>query len=211
MSDPAAMRVHYDLATLDEESAGADPIALFRRWFKEASDAGLLEPNAMALATVDAQGRPSLRTVLLKDYDDRGFTFYTNYESHKARDIAANPLVSLLFWWDRLHRQVRIEGPAAKVSAEESDAYFATRPLGSRIGAWVSPQSRVIASRAPLESRERELAQRFGDTVPRPPHWGGYRVRPETLEFWQGRPNRLHDRLRYRAVDAGWIIERLAP
>lgn len=211
MSDPATMRVHYDQASLDEASAGTDPIALFRRWFKDASAAGLLEPNAMALATVDAQGRPSLRTVLLKDYDERGFTFYTNYASHKARDIAGNPLVSLLFWWDRLHRQVRIEGPAAKVPAEESDAYFATRPLGSRIGAWASPQSRVIASRAELESREREYAARFGEAVPRPEHWGGYRVRPAMLEFWQGRPNRLHDRLRYRAVDGGWVIERLAP
>jgi pyridoxamine 5'-phosphate oxidase len=167
----------------------------------------------MALATVGADGRPAVRMVLLKGFDARGFAFYTNLESRKAAELAANPRAALLFWWDRLHRQVRVEGPVEPVEAAEADAYFASRPYGSRIGAWASPQSRVVEGRAVLEAREAELAARFPEDapVPRPPHWGGYRVRPELFEFWQGRRSRLHDRLRYAREGSGWRVERLAP
>ncbi len=211
MSTPADLRQHYDAATLLEADALSDPIAQFGRWFDEAVGAGLIEPNAMTLATADAAGRPAARMVLLKEFDGRGFVFYTNYESRKATELAENARASLLFWWDRLHRQVRIEGAVEKVGVADADAYFASRPYGSRIGAWTSPQSRVIAGREPLEARETEFCARFPTEVPRPPHWGGYRVLPDVIEFWQGRPSRLHDRLRYRIEADAWIVERLAP
>jgi pyridoxamine 5'-phosphate oxidase len=208
--DLAALRRDYDQAVLLENAAAADALVQFERWFAEARTAGLLEPNAMALATVDAAGRPSVRMVLMKGFDARGFAFFTNLESRKAQEIGATGRAALLFWWDVLHRQVRIEGPVERVEAAEADAYFASRPYGSRIGAWASPQSRVV-QRADLEARVAELQARHPELVPRPPFWGGFRVVPEAMEFWQGRPSRLHDRLRYtRAVD-GWRIERLAP
>ena len=199
-------------AGLDEQSAAADPFQQFERWFNVAAAAGLHLPNAVILATADAQGTPSARAVLLKDYDPSGFVFYTNYSSRKGRELTANPHACLLFSWVELERQVRIEGPVQKVSAPESDAYFASRPLGSRLGAWASPQSETVPDRATLEARFADAQRRFGDAVPRPPHWGGFRVTPHAIEFWQGRENRLHDRLRYRRDDkSGWTIERLAP
>lgn len=210
---PADMRISYDKAVLLEDEVAADPIEQFARWFADAKAGGLLEPNAMALATADLAGRPSVRMVLLKGFDARGFTFFTNLESRKAGEIAANAQASLLFWWDRLHRQVRIEGTIEPVQAAEADAYFATRPYGSRIGAWSSPQSRPIDGRAVLEAAEAAHRGRFPEAadVPRPPHWGGYRVVPAAIELWQGRVSRLHDRLRWSRTDTGWRIERLAP
>jgi pyridoxamine 5'-phosphate oxidase len=200
---------------LDETDVERDPYRQFARWFEEALAAKLPEANAMTLATVGADGRPSARIVLLKDFDERGFVFYTSYEGRKARDIEHEPRVALLFHWVELERQVRIEGAAARVSGTESDAYFAVRPLGARIGAWASPQSEPIASRCVLEARVRDVESRFagaGDDIPRPPNWGGYRVEPLAIEFWQGRPSRLHDRIRYRrAPPRAWTIDRLAP
>lgn len=194
------------------QQVAADPLKQFEQWFHAASAAGLHLPNAMALATADAQGRPSARAVLLKGFDAAGFLFFTNYSSRKGRELAANPHACLLFSWEELERQVRIEGRIEKVSEAESDEYFATRPLGSRLGAWASPQSEVVPDRAALEGRFAEAQQRFGDIVPRPPQWGGYRVVSEAIEFWQGRENRLHDRIRYRRnTDSTWTIERLAP
>jgi len=209
--DPAQLRQNYDKGALDETDVDADPFRQFARWFEEAHAAELMEPNAMALATVDAEGRPACRMVLLKGADASGFTFFTNFESRKGRDLAANPRASLLFWWDRLHRQVRIEGTVEKVAAEEADGYFHSRPYGSRIGAAASPQSRVITSRAELEERFAALEAEHPETPPRPPHWGGYRVVPDHFEFWQGRESRLHDRLVYVPKEQGWRIERLAP
>jgi pyridoxamine 5'-phosphate oxidase len=212
MTTIAELRKDYARDSLDEASVEANPIRQFEIWFKQALDARLPEPNTMTLATVDAAGRPSARIVLIKGFDERGFVFFTNYESRKGQDLAANPHASLLFYWIELERQVRIEGTVVKTSSEESDAYFVSRPLGSRIGAWASAQSREIASRAELEAREAQFAERFGETPPRPPHWGGYRLVPETIEFWQGRPSRLHDRILYtRADDGAWRTSRLSP
>ncbi len=197
---------------MDEAQVDADPIVQFGRWFADAEAADLIEPNAMTLATVAAGGRPSARMVLLKGFDERGFVFYTNYESRKAAELDGNPIAALVFWWGALQRQVRVEGAVERVRREESEAYFRSRPLGSRLGAWASAQSQVITGRAELEGRLEELTARYGDgDVPLPPFWGGYRIRPEVVEFWQGRPNRLHDRLRYRRTPSGWDIDRLSP
>jgi len=207
----AGMRRDYETRGLSEADVLPDPLEQFRRWFDEAREVGLAEPNAMALATVDAAGQPAARTVLLKGLDRRGLTFFTNLESRKAREIATNPKAALLFWWQPQARQVRFEGEIERVGDAESDDYFASRPRGSQIGAWASAQSRVVAGRAALEAAEQEIAARFPAAVPRPPFWGGYRLVPACVEFWQGRLNRLHDRLRYTRHAGGWTIERLAP
>ncbi len=209
--DIARIRKDYRQGALDEQHADADPIRQFSRWWDEALRSELPEPNAMTLATADAQGRPSARTVLLKGFDSRGFVFYTNYDSRKGRDLAANPYASLLFFWPELERQVRIEGTIDKVDPAESDAYFASRPLASRIGAWASPQSEPIPGKAWLLARAAEMGVRHGLHPARPPHWGGYRLAPSAIEFWQGRPSRLHDRLLYTRSADGWIRQRLAP
>jgi len=210
----AELRRDYARAALNENDVDPDPIRQFERWLHEAIKAELREPTAMTLATVDASGRPDARIVLLKGVDARGFVFFTNYESRKGAELGAKPAATLLFYWAELERQVRIEGAVSKVAAEDSDRYFATRPREARLGAWASPQSRVIADRAWLEGELARARDRFaaaGDAVPRPPHWGGYRVEPQAIEFWQGRASRLHDRVRYRAEASRWRIERLAP
>ena len=208
----ADLRAEYSRGELDEASTDADPIAQFARWWDEATRSEIREVNAMTLATADAAGRPSARTVLLKEFDARGFVFYSNYESRKGRELAANPRAALLFFWKELERQVRIDGQVERVDQADSDAYFKSRPLASRIGAWASPQSEVIPGKAWLLARAAEMGLRHGVSPARPPHWGGYRVVPEAVEFWQGRPSRLHDRLRYRLGDGGvWVRERLAP
>ncbi|RMD71882.1 MAG: pyridoxamine 5'-phosphate oxidase [Bacteroidetes bacterium] len=211
--DLSQLREEYKRAELSRATLDEDPIKQFEKWFKEAMETVEKDPNAMSLATVNAEGQPSLRTVLLKYFDHRGFVFFTNYESRKARDIAVNPRVALLFPWLVLERQVKIEGVAEKVSFQETARYFATRPRGSQIGAWVSPQSRVIESRQFLMQKFEEMKAKFGQgEVPVPKHWGGYRVVPHIIEFWQGRPNRLHDRFQYsRQPDGTWRIDRLAP
>ena len=208
--DAASLRKEYTRAGLDMADVHSDPVVQFDAWFEETLAAGLHEPNAMIVATATADGRPSARTVLLKGYDARGFVFYTNYEGRKARELEANPACALLFYWGELERQVRIEGRASRISDDESDAYFAGRPRGSRLGAWASEQSRPVEGREILEERQRSLdAEYEGREVPRPPFWGGYRVEPEIVEFWQGRESRLHDRLVYRRADDGWRLERL--
>jgi pyridoxamine 5'-phosphate oxidase len=197
---------------LDELRAGEDPVALFAAWFEAARKSGFYLPESMSLATADAAGRPSVRMVLLKGFDESGFVFYTNYESRKARDLAENPWAALCLHWNVLQRQVRVRGPVSKVTSEESEAYFRTRPRGSRVGAWASRQSSELPDRAELERRYAELERRYaGEEVPLPEFWGGYRVVPEVMEFWQGRANRLHDRLEYRRDDAGWSVRRLYP
>jgi len=206
------MRVEY-AGELDEADLAPDWPTQFGRWLAEAIAAGVPEPNAMVLATADADGRPSARSVLLKGYDERGFTYFTNYESRKGREATANPWASCVFPWYPLHRQVVITGSVERVDRAETDEYFAVRPRGAQLGAWASPQSTVIASRAVLESAWESAGDRFPEDrpVPAPPHWGGFRLVPRTVEFWQGRPSRLHDRLRFRDTHGGWIVERLAP
>lgn len=209
----ADLRKEYTLQALNETDATPDPFQQFQAWFEQAIAAQLPEPNAMILATATPNGVPSARVVLLKGLDDRGFVFYTNYQSQKGQQLADNPYAALVFLWTELERQVRIEGITEKVSAEASDAYFYSRPLGSRLGAWASDQSQVIESREVLEQRLAKLEREYqGQEVPRPPHWGGYRVLPNRIEFWQGRQNRLHDRLCYQRQPAGnWEIQRLSP
>ncbi len=212
------MRIEYSAKGLDESAAGADPVALFGRWFDEVVDSGVVEANAMALATAAADGAPSVRLVLLKGFDARGLVFFTNYESRKGTELATNPRAAAVLLWHPLQRQVRVEGPVTQLSAEDSDAYFASRPRGAQLGAMASPQSKPIADRDALEGLYERAAAECGDqVVPRPSHWGGYRIGFEVIEFWQGRSNRVHDRIRFRrdndveSTSAGWQRDRLAP
>jgi pyridoxamine 5'-phosphate oxidase len=217
LAEPSAqiadLRRDYKMASLDEGELALDPITQFTNWFTEAQKAQLLEPNAMTLATVSADGKPSARIVLLKGVDQNGFCFYSNYHSRKGQELELKPQACLVFLWQELERQVRIEGSITKMTAQESDAYFHSRPINSRYGALVSPQSAVISDRTELVQREATLRAEYGDHPPRPEHWGGYRVAPEVVEFWQGRRSRLHDRLRFTAIETEkkWRIERLAP
>lgn len=207
----ADLREHYTKGALLEHEAPQEPFVLFHHWFQEALDAKIYEPNAMVLSTV-MDNRPSSRVVLLKQLDERGFSFFTNYESQKGKSMAENPNVALNFWWTTMERQVRVEGVVEKLSEAESDAYFATRPAGSRLGAWVSEQSAVIESREVLQQRQTAFDKEYSDgEIPRPPHWGGYLVRPTVIEFWQGRPSRLHDRLQYTKEGDVWKMVRLSP
>lgn len=212
-ANPAELRRTYERAALDEASVANTWLEQLLRWFDEAvMSAGSPEPNAIQLATVDGRGRPAVRTVLAKGIDERGVRFFTNLQSAKGRELAANPFAALVFVWLAHERQVRLSGPVELLDRAEADAYFATRPRGSQVGAWASPQSTVIASRAVLDDARAETERRFtGGPVPMPPFWGGYLLRPEEVEFWQGRPDRLHDRLRFRQTAAEWVLERLAP
>lgn len=206
------LRKEYRRGALLESAAPPAPWPLFAEWLQAAVESGLQEPNAMTLATAAADGRPSARVVLLKGFDERGFAWFTNYESRKGRELAANPYAAIVFWWGELERQVRVEGRVEQIAAAESDAYYASRPLGARLGAWVSPQSSVIAGREVLEARLNDLTVYYGHAEPqRPPFWGGYRLVPDAVEFWQGGLHRLHDRLLYRRMGDAWRLERLAP
>ena len=207
----ADIRKDYKLESLDESDVAASPFDQFDKWFGDATKAELPEPNAMTLATCDASGRPSARIVLIKGYDERGIVIFTNYQSRKGQDLAANNRAALLFFWPELERQVRIEGRVETVSAADSDAYFQSRPVASRIGVWASPQSQVLPSRTELEARFAAFSAEHGENPPRPAYWGGYRVVPVFYEFWQGRRNRLHDRICYRLANGKWKLERLAP
>ena len=208
----AAMREDYRLNGLDEANVASDPIAQFQRWFDDAVEGNVYEPNGMTLATVAGDGQPAARIVLLKIIDQRGLAFFTNMESRKGQHLAANAKAALTFWWGPLERQVRFEGTISKVDDDEADAYYRSRPAGSQIGAWASPQSNVIDNRQALEELEKDVIKRFdGEEIPRPSFWGGYRLAPLRVEFWQGRSNRLHDRLCYRRSDGDWLVERLAP
>jgi len=210
-SDIAAIRKDYQRAALDESIVGDDPLAFFGKWFLQAQAAQVPEVNAMTLATVDAQNRPHARIVLLKGLDEKGFVFFTNYDSAKGNDLDANPYAALVLFWQELERQVRIEGSVQRVTEAESDSYFRSRPEGSRIGAWASPQSQVIPDRTLLENNYKTYEQQFAGNIPRPPHWGGYRVIPTKVEFWQGRGSRMHDRIVFTLGGNAWHKYRLAP
>ena len=211
MDSIAQLRKNYTFGQLSETDVPGNPLPLFKLWFDQAVRAECPEPNSMTLATADKAGNPSARIVLLKGADENGFSFFTNYESQKGKELATRPQAALLFHWHELERQIRIQGVVERISAAESDEYFHSRPFASRIGAWASPQSLAIPNREFLEEAEKHFKMEFGDTPPRPEHWGGYRLRPTEIEFWQGRPSRLHDRIHYKLDGSVWKVSRLAP